>query len=260
MTVTIWCGPSAEEPNALAEEEVVRHTQPSCSILFTPLIGPSSPGKGTLYITESMLLESSSAPLLCLHNHSRVRFESSTTQRSYSIDYPSIVIHAISRAGSDPVASQGCIYCQLDGPSVLIDVGASEPSNSESLAPPQANVNESESGAEEDEDGEPTYEMRIVPDDADSLHSIFLALSDCAALHPDKDADMEETEDDGWICADDDVGELDEVRQAALDHLSTVFESARIPNPQPTQETQAATNGHARNGDQFEDAEEKPEA
>ncbi|KAI0090183.1 regulator of volume decrease after cellular swelling-domain-containing protein [Irpex rosettiformis] len=139
---------------------VLRHQEEDVSItLDPPLEGFSTEecSKGTLYVIESVLVYKAASG------------------RGIQIEYPSITLHAISRAESGP-----SIYCQLD----------------ESAATPDANGDEGE-----------TTEMReltIIPKEVAALELIFEALSVCAALHPDPaDADdMDDDDDDAFIDAD----------------------------------------------------------
>ena len=48
---------------------------------------------------------------------------------------------------------------------------------------------------EEDSDGGMT-EIRFVPDDRNTLDSMFAVMSECQALHPDADDSLEEEEDE----------------------------------------------------------------
>lgn len=79
------------------------------------------------------------------------------------------------------------------------------------------------------------------------VEDIYLALSDCAALHPDEEFLAEqaalEEDDDTYYTNPSDETELNEVQQAALRHLESVFE-------------QPAPNGiyHPDKNHQFEDA------
>ncbi|KAI0806031.1 regulator of volume decrease after cellular swelling-domain-containing protein [Irpex lacteus] len=138
---------------------VLRHQEEDVSItLEPPLEGFSTEEatKGTLYVIESVLIYKSASG------------------RGIQIEYPSITLHAISRAESGP-----SIYCQLD----------------ESTATPDGHADEEE-----------TTEMReltIIPKAATALEPIFEALSICAALHPDPaDADGMDDDDDAFIDAD----------------------------------------------------------
>ncbi|KAJ3073767.1 hypothetical protein HDU98_000758 [Podochytrium sp. JEL0797] len=127
-----------------------------------------------------------------------VRFTSS--DREWSVDYPSIMIYAISRAPP-------CIYCQLD--EMLVE----------------SELPGGESAEQEQDEDTPAFEMRIVPEDSEKLDSLFEALAQCAAKHPDKNAMEEDDGDDGWMMTADDFdgAEFEGARQAALDHLDSVF-------------------------------------
>lgn len=56
------------------------------------------------------------------------------------------------------------------------------------------------------------------------VEGIYLAMSECAALHPDKEFMEEQEESDQEFYAPSDEAELNEVQQAALRHLESVFE------------------------------------
>ncbi|KAJ2087619.1 Methylosome subunit pICln [Coemansia sp. RSA 986] len=102
-----------------------------------------------------------------------VRFEadiSRITGRGFSLDYQSIVIHAVSR-GCDEDAY---LYCQLDG-----------------LFPGTSTEDSDDSG-----DDEQFAELRFYPANEQTLDDMFKAMSECAALNPDQDeSDNEEEED-----------------------------------------------------------------
>lgn len=55
---------------------------------------------------------------------------------------------------------------------------------------------------------------------------LYNAMSQCAVLHPDADADEEDFEegDEEWYANPSDEAELNEVQRAALDHLANVFQ------------------------------------
>ncbi|KAJ3298134.1 hypothetical protein HDU79_000536 [Rhizoclosmatium sp. JEL0117] len=157
----------------------------AAQLIFTPPLPRhlNPVGSGVVSIRESSLV-----------------FEDST--REFVIDYPSIVIYAISRAPP-------CIYCQLDEWKI------------ESVLP----QTDAEGTADDETEEDPTFEMRIVPDDIEKLDDLFEAITYCASLHPDKNAmDEEDDEDDGWMMTADDFQEdFDGARQAALDHLEKAF-------------------------------------
>ncbi|KAL0954702.1 hypothetical protein HGRIS_003651 [Hohenbuehelia grisea] len=130
---------------------VLRHKEENVAIAFDPPVDgftTENPAKGTLYVIESALVFMPSSG------------------RGVQINYPSITLHAISRADSGP-----SVYCQLDD---------SNPDDKESCD---------------------VRELHILPQDSSSLEPIFEALSICAALHPDK-FDSDDEMDDAFIAGD----------------------------------------------------------
>ncbi|KAH9921312.1 regulator of volume decrease after cellular swelling-domain-containing protein [Fomitopsis serialis] len=169
---------------------VLRHKEENVSVTIDPPLEGfplEDLANGTLYVIESALVFLSA------------------NGRGWSVEYPSITLHAISRAESGP-----SIYCQLDEAAALAD---------------------SEAPIDEDADTE-MKELIIVPRDATSLEPIFEALSLCASLHPDPASanDMDEDGDDAFIDAGafetfngDENEELSEVGRAALEHLESII-------------------------------------
>ncbi|KAJ3040583.1 hypothetical protein HDV00_010763 [Rhizophlyctis rosea] len=211
-------------PDAAAKPPLVRHLQRNVLIKFDPPLENSNVGgKGDLYIAESQLIH---------HNPE--------TTTSICIDCRSIVIHAISREG-DPIVRAPCIYCQLEGPSIISEdgTGIGRDVNGNRVRPD----GDADMGDAEEEEEEVTMEVRIVPDDAGScgypagrnyfaargslffclqilafvVDAIFQALSDCAALHPDpmEDDDEEEEfgEDHQWFTADSNEAEMSDFQE-----------------------------------------------
>ncbi|CAG8636852.1 23689_t:CDS:2 [Cetraspora pellucida] len=232
MTVTLISTPPAvvtpEQTIQLQDSglmpEIAHHVQPNVRILITPPMFDAVLGKGTLYVTESKLY-----------------FFSRDTNNGLAIDYPSIIMHAISRQALDDTGP--CIYTQLD----------IEPNSLTS-------ANQSTENPTEDGDRDEMTEMKFIPDDTNSLDAIFEALSECAALHPDKGY-MEEDPDnefygngdnDEWItAAPSDEQELSEVGSASLAYLDSIIDQ---PNLTEQQRTSPDTNEHDK--EMFEDAEE----
>jgi nucleotide-sensitive chloride channel 1A len=93
----------------------------------------------------------------------------------YSIDYPFIAVHAVSR---DPASwPEPCLYCQL----------------------------RTEDSANADEDEEPEIpEMRFVPADAGHLQNMFVAFSEMSALNPDPNDEQANDESSDEDDEDDD--------------------------------------------------------
>ena len=148
------------------------HEQADTTLQLDPPVSHST-GQGTLYIAKSALV-----------------WYRPETQTCISIDYPSIVMHAIARSG-DRYCPLPHIYCQLV---------------STHFEDEQGQV------VQEETDVELPNEMRLIPQQP-ALDAMFAALSQCACLHPDEDVELEETEE-----------ELEAIRAAAVDHLESVFD------------------------------------
>lgn len=56
------------------------------------------------------------------------------------------------------------------------------------------------------------------------VETLYNALSQCAVLHPDAADEQDDEEEEEWYADPSDEAELNEVQQAALDHLATVFQ------------------------------------
>ncbi|KAG6843664.1 hypothetical protein H0H87_001868 [Tephrocybe sp. NHM501043] len=182
---------------------VLRHTQPNVRVVLHPPVAgfeDTSALEGTLYVLTSVLV-----------------FFSSTASRGFMIAYPSITLHAISRAGPEP-----SMYCQLDAGVV-------------------------EDADPEDEDAEiELQELTIIPKDASALDAIFESLSHCASLHPDPTSPNDDDDEDNAIVdsmnspfemftgsADEELSEVGRivhfsflgvvVEQAALAHMESII-------------------------------------
>lgn len=138
---------------------VLRHKEENVAVSFDPpLAGLLSEdcALGTLYIVESALVFMS------------------VSGRGFSVDYPSITLHAISRAESGP-----SLYCQLDE---AVDLN-----NDVSL--------------EDDNVDTEMRELFIVPQEQNNLETIFENLSYCASLHPDSTS-LSDADEDAFIDVD----------------------------------------------------------
>ncbi|KAH9836738.1 regulator of volume decrease after cellular swelling-domain-containing protein [Rhodofomes roseus] len=165
---------------------VLRHKEENVSVTIDPPLEgfPAQDlAHGTLYIIENALVFLSKSG------------------RGWSVEYPSITLHAISRAESGP-----SIYCQLDEAAALAN---------------------GDTTVDEEADTE-LKELIIAPQDAAALEPIFEALSLCASLHPDPaSADMDEDGDDAFIDAGafetfngDENEELSEVGRVRSDFIN----------------------------------------
>ncbi|KAK9510321.1 hypothetical protein O3M35_005127 [Rhynocoris fuscipes] len=136
-------------------EDGIKLEQP-CTRVF---MNDKELGKGVVYIAES-----------------RLSWVDSSTGRGFSLEYPHISIHAVSR--DLQTYPHQCLYLMVD-----TNIDFSEPSDSN-------NVDEGEN-EEEDE----ITEIRFVPDDHQVLDAMFAAMNDCQALHPDPNDSLSPEED-----------------------------------------------------------------
>ncbi|EJD49665.1 hypothetical protein AURDEDRAFT_84813, partial [Auricularia subglabra TFB-10046 SS5] len=186
---------------------ILRHLEQAVVLsLDPPLDGVQcTEARGALYVTERV-----------------VAFVPADGSAGFSVDYPTLILHAISRSEDGPL-----LYCQLDE-----SIGVE--------------------GAEEDDDVDTTREIKIVPASPEALEPIFEAISLCASLNADP-VD-EDDEDEAFLDADEDQEELSEVGRAALAHLESIIDwdhPASKPRPQ--------TNGASHDEDS-KDSDEKTEA
>jgi len=182
--------------------EGIRHKQSDTAAFF----GESDLGVGTLYISESFLIWISNEG------------------RGFSLSYPTISMHAISR--DSRTSPRPCIYMILDSieekPSgretnvderrfaekmaacaLKTDSTASKTENVASGAGEEGEHNgsskaESEGEGDDDEEHSRSTEIRFVPADVDSLETMYQALSECQALHPDENESFSEDEDEDF--------------------------------------------------------------
>ncbi|KAJ3472970.1 hypothetical protein NLI96_g13181 [Meripilus lineatus] len=201
---------------------VLQHKQENVSASFDPSLEgftPEDGSSGTLYVLESVLIFMSS------------------TGRGFQVDYPSITLHAISRAESGP-----SIYCQLD----------------------EGATNQDEAEQNDDEDS-PMRELILIPQDSVALEPIFEALSHCASLHPDPaDADDMDDDNDAFIDTNgletfdgDEDQELSEVGRAALAHLESIIYNPFEKSTTPATTTESEENEEGQ-PDNSKDEEEQP--
>ncbi|KAK0525586.1 hypothetical protein OC834_005110 [Tilletia horrida] len=136
--------------------------------------------RGTLYVTNDA-----------------VSFLDPSSNQGFSVDFPTISLHAVSRTLPDTLkalaeasGSTACLYCQLDD-------NAGEDENEDGDAPygsggdPDAMQGTEEEGADENDAGEggedggnSLRELWLLPRQPDELEPLFEMLSYCASLHP----------------------------------------------------------------------------
>ncbi|XP_014256606.1 methylosome subunit pICln [Cimex lectularius] len=141
--------------NCTPPTEGVRHEQPAT----VAVMNKKDLGKGTIYIAESCL-----------------SWVNEATGRGFSLQYPHICVHAVSRDTS--TYPKECLYLMIDA---NIDFSGEE-----------------QGSDEEEEDAEDKMtEIRFIPDDKTSLDSMYSAMNVCQALHPDPQQDSLSEEEAG---------------------------------------------------------------
>ncbi|XP_046990275.1 methylosome subunit pICln isoform X2 [Schistocerca americana] len=131
--------------------EGIRHQQPAT----VAHVNNRDIGKGTLFITES-----------------RLSWVNNSTGQGFSLEYPHIALHAVSRdLQSHP---QECLYIMLD-----THVDAEE--------------NQPEENADDDSSNPEMTEMRFIPDDKGMLDAMYHAMCECQALHPDQSENYDDS-------------------------------------------------------------------
>ncbi|KAM4796986.1 methylosome subunit pICln [Rhinophrynus dorsalis] len=141
--------------------EGVRRLQPGTEAV----VSGRTLGPGTLYIAESRLSWLNGSGL------------------GFSLEYPSISLHAISRDTAAYPAEH--LYVMVNS-KLEDDEGKEESMGDE----------EEES---DDEDEEPITEIRFVPSEKSDLGEMFSAMCECQALHPDpEDEDSDDYEGDEY--------------------------------------------------------------
>ncbi|KAL0973110.1 hypothetical protein UPYG_G00199080 [Umbra pygmaea] len=144
--------------------EGVRHKQAET----TAVIDGKVLGAGTLYVSETRLSW----------------FDGSGM--SFSLEYPTISLHAISRDLS--AYPQEHLY-------VMVNAKL----NDENEAEMQENAHdeEDEDNSGDEDESEVITEIRFIPSDKAALESMFSAMCECQALHPDPDDEDSDGDFDG---------------------------------------------------------------
>ncbi|XP_051175402.1 methylosome subunit pICln [Leptopilina boulardi] len=199
--------------NFLAPEEGVRHEEEHTTLY----INDREVGKGTLYITESVL-----------------SWIKNDTRQGFSLEYPHISLHAISR--DDQVHPRHCLYVMVDAKVDLPDEAQTPESNSDD-----------DDDDDDDSDG-PMTEMRFAPDNTNNLDAMFQAMSQCQSLHRDPQDSCSDAEEDIYEDA-----EEDEFEYCAGDAPPYILSAETVGENHNGVEAEEAMDVEAG---QFEDAEE----
>ncbi len=152
---------------------------------------------------------------LVVNDASSVLVFISATGKGFQVDYPSITLHAISRAEAGP-----SIYCQLDdapAAEAAVQVEEDDVANMRELV-----IVPKDSSARTSLRSTPSLPRTRLTDRLFVLRAvepIFESLSICASLHPDpNDADAMDDDDDAFV----DAGEFETFDGDADQELSEV--------------------------------------
>lgn len=182
-----------------------------------------------------------------------VRWVSDDQSNHITLNYPSIMLHAVSRDTSS--FPHECLYLLYN-----------PPENEEEEE--EEEDEEEDEGEEEDDHIEKMTEIRFIPTCSDDLENIYAAICECQTLYPDPELsddseeeiierqenggwDDDEDEDEGGVfytSAEEGLPHLSAEGRAVLEHLENVFQ---LPAPE---EFSRMINGD-QNGvmEQFED-------
>ncbi|XP_007552416.1 methylosome subunit pICln isoform X2 [Poecilia formosa] len=149
--------------------EGVRHEQAAT----TAVLDGQRLGCGTLYVAETRLSWFDGSGL------------------GFSLEYPSIGLHAISRDVS--AYPQEHLYVMVNGKLS----GENEAEMAEKGAGDDGNDSGGSSDGDDDDDEGMITEIRFVPTDKTSLESMFSAMCECQALHPDPDDEDSDNDFEG---------------------------------------------------------------
>ncbi|XP_015127836.1 methylosome subunit pICln [Diachasma alloeum] len=202
--------------NFFAPQEGIRHEEQNTTLY----VGDREIGKGTLYITESVLV-----------------WLNSTTQQGFALEYPSISLHATSR--DQMVHPRQCLYVMVNTKLDLPDV--------------ELDQNEGNDSGEDDDSETSITEMRFAPDNVNNLDAMFHAMNQCQALHPDPQDSFSDAEEDIY----EDAEEEDdfEYYEVGGDDASYILPSEQTIGNHNGNDADEAMDVEAG---QFEDAEEDP--
>uniref|UniRef100_A0A671UA57 Methylosome subunit pICln n=1 Tax=Sparus aurata TaxID=8175 RepID=A0A671UA57_SPAAU len=148
--------------------EGVRHEQAET----TAVMDGQKLGCGTLYVAETRLSW----------------FDGSGM--GFSLDYPTIGLHAISRDVS--AYPQEHLYVMVNG-----KLGDENEAEMAEKAPDDEDDDSISSGGDDDDEEGTITEIRFVPSDKAALDSMFSAMCECQALHPDPEDDDSDNDFEG---------------------------------------------------------------
>ncbi|XP_008203737.1 methylosome subunit pICln [Nasonia vitripennis] len=217
--------------NFLAPQEGIRHEEQQTTLY----INDREVGKGTLYITESLL-----------------SWVNNDTRQGFSLEYPHISLHAISR--DEQVHPRQCLYVMVDAKVDFPDSPTLQSNNdsNESNNTNEKNNDDNDDDSDDDDSDAPITEMRFAPDNTNSLDAMFQAMNECQALHPDPQDSFSDAEEDIYEDAEEDDFEYYEAGAGDAPYIIPAEEVGASHNGTEAEEAMEVEAG------QFEDAEEDP--
>ncbi|XP_011494168.1 PREDICTED: methylosome subunit pICln [Ceratosolen solmsi marchali] len=210
--------------NFLAPQDGIRHEEQNATLY----INNREIGKGTLYITESVL-----------------SWINNDTRQGFSLEYLHISLHAISR--DVQVHPRQCLYMIVDIKVDFPDDPTLEPNDNN-----ESNTDDNNDDDDDDDSDAPITEMRFAPDNINSLEAMFQAMKECQALHPDPQDSFSDAEEDIYEDAEEDDFEYYEVGAGDAPYIIPPDQVGANHNGTETEEVMDVEAG------QFEDAEEDP--
>lgn len=220
--------------------EGIRHQQANTTVD----IDGKELGNGTLFISESS-----------------VAWQKESNGLGFSLLYPGISLHAISRDLS--AFPHECLYLMIDGKL------------------PGAEGDKADNSSDEEDDGESKVtEIRFIPSDKAALEPMYSAMSACQALHPDpEDVDSDDGEfddyeegeeerdgDNGLYADEEGLAHLTAEGQSRLAQMEAMLEAGQGDAQRTTNgrhrpviltgDTGLETNEQPMDMGQFQDAEE----
>ncbi|CAB0039925.1 unnamed protein product [Trichogramma brassicae] len=150
----------------LTPEEGILHEEKDTTVY----VNQKEVGKGTLYITENVL-----------------SWVNTDTRQGFSLEYPHISIHAISR--DERAHPRQCLYIMVDAKVHFPESLGLDFNNDNNRSNNTTGSNDEDDDDDDDDDDEdseaPITEMRFAPDNTNNLDAMFQAMNQCQALHPD---------------------------------------------------------------------------
>ncbi|XP_034935872.1 methylosome subunit pICln [Chelonus insularis] len=200
--------------NFFAPQEGIKHEEQNTTVF----INDREVGKGTLYITESVL-----------------SWVNNTTQQGFSLEYPHISLHAVSR--DEQVHPRQCLYVMVDAKVDLPGVEVVEQNE--------------ENSSDDNADSETVMtEMRFAPDNTNNLDAMFQAMNHCQALHPDPQDNSSDDEHEIFEDAEEDDFKYYEVGAEDAPYILPQEHVAGNQNGNDNEDAMDVESG------MFEDAEE----